>query len=174
MLETTLVVITADHGEELGEHGVYDHGYTLYRPALQVPLIVVAPGRPPEARRVAAPVSLRDIPATIVDAAGVARGAPFQGTSLAFLWNRASETRADAPLLFEVDRVSGQPDWFPASKGDMKALLYRGVKYIRNGDGSEELYDGEHDPWERRNLASQSEYRSIVGEYRLRLKGLVR
>ena len=45
LLDDTLVVITADHGEELGEHAVFDHGYSLYRQALQVPLLIVAPGR---------------------------------------------------------------------------------------------------------------------------------
>lgn len=163
VLDDTVVMITSDHGEEFGEHGVFDHGYTLYRQALQVPLLVVAPGRVPEGSRVMRPVTLRDVPATIVDVIGLKTGAPFPGESLASLWNPLkSADRPSQALLSEVSRASGQPPWFPASKGDLKAVFYRGFHYIRNSDGSEELYEVEGDPGERNNLSALPDHRDIL------------
>ncbi|MBK9239397.1 MAG: sulfatase-like hydrolase/transferase, partial [Acidobacteria bacterium] len=157
ILANTLVVITSDHGEEFGEHGVYEHGYSLYRPSVHVPLIVIPPraarGAAPAA--VSTPVSLRDLAATVVDLAGLAEGAPFPGASLAGLWR---DPGATMPSLYRHPSPSpGQPDWFPSSKGDMRALVHEGMRYIRNGDGSEELYDFAADPWERTNLAALPE-----------------
>ena len=54
----------------------------------------------------------------------------------------------------------------------MKALLYRGVRYIKNGDDSEELYDVEQDPGERRNLALLPDRRSTIAEYRSILRAV--
>jgi len=175
LLDHTLVVITADHGEEFGEHGLYDHGYTLYRTALQVPLVIVARDRVPEATRVAAPISLRDVPATIVNAIGLGPGAPFPGQSLASFWGSPAETRRNTEdgVVSEVGRANGQPSWFPASKGDMKAVLFRGVSFISNGDKSEELYDLERDPGEHHNLAALPEHRARVAEYRRTLERML-
>ncbi len=160
ILNDTLVVVTADHGEEFAEHGVYEHGYSLYRPGVHVPFIVVSPGRAPSGRRLSIPVSLRDLAATIVDVAGLDSGAPFPGRSLASLWREDAalskpDTGASSPLFQTLSRWDGHPDWFPSSKGDMRAIVYQGMRYIRNGDGSEELYDFERDPWEKTNLATQ-------------------
>lgn len=63
----TLLVVTSDHGEEFYEHGVFGHGFTLYNPALRVPLIFSCPGFVPAGNRAAVPVSLIDIAPTILD-----------------------------------------------------------------------------------------------------------
>ena len=85
-LDRTLVVVTADHGEGLGEHDIFDHGESLYRTETRVPLLIVLPSRARSSGIVAEPVSLRDLPATIVDLAGLTQGSPFPGRSLAGLW----------------------------------------------------------------------------------------
>src|SRR5262249_23615263 len=64
--DDTLVVITGDHGEMLGEHGELNHGFFIYEGALRVPLVIRVPGAAPTARHVDAPVSLIDIAPTIV------------------------------------------------------------------------------------------------------------
>ena len=69
-LENTLVVITSDHGEEFQEHGVIGHGDSLYRQSVQVPLLLIFPDHLPAGRRVQTPVSLRNIPATVLDLIG--------------------------------------------------------------------------------------------------------
>jgi arylsulfatase A-like enzyme len=71
-----LVVVTADHGESLGEHGEATHGVFLYDGAMRVPLLVVPPGvADGAARRVARAVSVADVPGTILDLVGIARDA---------------------------------------------------------------------------------------------------
>lgn len=185
VLANTLVVITSDHGEEFGEHGVYEHGYSLYRPSVHVPLIVIPPrstgirgaagvGGAPAS--ISTPVSLRDLAATIVDLAGLGDGAPFPGSSLAGLWRDTSATASptmSSPLLTTVTPSSGQPDWFPSSKGDMKALVHEGLRYIRNGDGSEELYDFAGDRWERTDLAALPERQQALAGARAALDRLM-
>ena len=88
VLDRTLVIVTADHGEELGEHGLFDHGESLYRPEIRVPLLIVLPANRRSPGVVRQVVSLRDLPATIVDLVGLAAGSPFPGRSLAGLWSR--------------------------------------------------------------------------------------
>jgi choline-sulfatase len=61
----TAVVVTADHGEGLGDHGVMEHGLHLYEELVQVPLILRAPGLP-SGRRVAGPVQLEDLTPTLL------------------------------------------------------------------------------------------------------------
>ena len=173
MLDNTLVVITSDHGEEFGEHDLFDHGYSLYRQALQVPLLIVKPGRVAAGRRVGEVVSLRDIPATVLDVLGFDPGAPFPGESLASFWSEEGDNR-ERLVIAEVERARGQPEWFPASKGSMSALVHRGVHYIRNGDGTEELYDLARDPAENSDVASLAAYAPSLAESRNRLQDVLR
>ena len=75
----TLVIVTADHGESLGEHGELTHGMFAYEPTLHVPLIVarVAPGRGSRRGRIIdAPVRHVDIVADVLEAAGAPPDAP--------------------------------------------------------------------------------------------------
>jgi choline-sulfatase len=79
-LDSTLVVLTSDHGEELFDHGGFEHGHTMYQELLHVPLFVWHPDLAPG--RVEAPASLLDVTTTILDAAGVRPRTPLQGRSL--------------------------------------------------------------------------------------------
>ena len=87
VLDRTLVVVAADHGEELGEHALFDHGESLYRPEIRVPLLVVLPAGTQVSGVVSECVSLRDLPATIVDLARPGRqlavSRPVAGQTLA-------------------------------------------------------------------------------------------
>jgi arylsulfatase A-like enzyme len=163
--ENTLVVITSDHGEEFGEHGVFEHSYSLYRPSVHVPLILSFPARAIPGTRVQTPVSLRDLPATILELTGIGSEAAFPGDSLTRYWTR-QDSAGEIPLRSDLQYASGQPEWFPVSKGDMKSVLFDGRRYIRNGDGSEELYDFHADAWETRNLASAPENRNVMERFR--------
>jgi arylsulfatase A-like enzyme len=77
----TLLVLTADHGEEFGEHGGNYHAVTLYDEIVHVPLFIAAPGVAPES--VPSVVSLVDVAPTILDLVGVERPASMRGRSLA-------------------------------------------------------------------------------------------
>jgi arylsulfatase A-like enzyme len=153
VLDNTIIVITADHGEEFGEHGVFDHGNSLYRPAVHVPLLIVAPGMVPPSRHVAQEVSLRNIAHTLTDLAAPGIPSPFPGFSLSRFW---MDSLAFAePLLSEVSKGIRTPAWYPVSRGDMTSLVADSLRLIRNGDGSEELYRVQADPFEQDNLSGQ-------------------
>ncbi len=79
-LEPPAIVVTADHGESLGEHGENSHGIFVYESAIRVPLIVRWPGATP--RRVPDLVQLVDIAPTVLELEGVA-APPMDGVSLA-------------------------------------------------------------------------------------------
>src|SRR5262249_51780816 len=66
-LDNTLVVIASDHGEHFGERTFMDHAWTLYMELLHVPLVLIAPFQVPTGKIICQPVSLRDLPATIME-----------------------------------------------------------------------------------------------------------
>ncbi len=149
LLRNTILVVAADHGEEFGAHRVFLHGNSLYFPSLHVPLVIVDP-RGPAGVRVPGMVSLRDLPATILDLTGLP-GDVFPGRSLATLWRRPG-TAPSTPVLAEVRRATGLPGWYPVSAGDLFSVIAGGYHLIVGGKGQEELYDLRADPREQHDL----------------------
>lgn len=198
LTESTLVVVASDHGEQFGEHGLVDHGNALYRQLLEVPLIVAFPRRVPAGVRVESPVTLTDLPATIVEltlgaASGPSDSGPvlsgpsgvdsrqsridpeqsrvFPGQSLADLWE-ADPASYDSPLLSGVSAGVRMPDWMPIMRGDMASIVHDGFHYILNGDGVEELFAFDDDPAEDRDLAASPEFGSVLSAARARIESL--
>lgn len=172
LLENTLVVITADHGDEFAEHGLVNHGYSIYRPSLHVPLVLSFPGRVPAGRRVTAPVSLRNLAATILVLTDPHTRSRLPGRSLARLWHGA-DTAADT-IVASIRRLPNQPDWYPSSQGDINSIAFDGWRYIRQeGSGAEELYDFSHDLLERWNRAGSPDGARILPRYRAALDSLL-
>src|SRR3546814_5268911 len=77
--ENTIVIFMSDHGEMLGDHGIYLKGPYFYEPAVRVPLIVSWPGTIAGGRSVPEMVELVDLAPTLLDAAGLAPFAGMQG-----------------------------------------------------------------------------------------------
>jgi len=169
-LRNTLIVVASDHGEEFGEHGLFGHGNSLYRPALRVPLLVRFPSRAPQGIRLAAPVTLRDIPATVADLLGVDGWPEEAGASLARHWSGNGTTAPDA-VLSEVRFARNLPPQFPVSKGNMKSIVMNNWHYIRNGDGKEELYDLTRDVDEQVDLTAS--HSALLEQMRTRLARLI-
>ncbi len=167
ILDHTLVIVTSDHGEGLGEHGLYYHGETLYRPEVHVPLLIALPGKDLPTI-VSETVSLRDLPATIVDLIGQANGAPFPGRSLARLW-RDPRGQPSSPDGEGAISELGNPNPYnpnqgrsPSHRGPLAALAHGDYVYIRNeGDGSEELFNRRDDPNELDNRARFEATRAV-------------
>ena len=179
LLENTMVIVTSDHGEHLGERQLFGHGRSLYRPLVDVPLVIVPPSGRPSSPDVRAPVSLRDLPATVADLAGLGEASPFPGRSLARHWE-ASTARSPAsedPPLSEVDISAKVPDNLshaPAGRGPMKSLVAEEKVYIRNGDGLEELYDLDNDPSESHNLATSPDADPTLRRFRATLERILK
>jgi arylsulfatase A-like enzyme len=154
-LDRTVLIVTADHGEQWGEHGMESHGNSLYLPLLHVPLIVRGAGRVPAGLRIGTVVSLRDLAATILDITGApARGVP--GSSLAPTW-KGDRTATFSPVVAEVSPGINIPATNPTSRGPMKALLDSTSHYIRYGDGVEQLFNWRTDPGELDDLAGHAD-----------------
>ena len=181
VLKDTLVVITSDHGEMLGESGYVSHDYVVYRPVLEVPLLISLPSRIPANRRVARPVSLRNLPATIMDVLGLGDGSPFPTSSLAPLWgDDTSNTTAGAePVFAEVLVRSAKPlawaDWFPGWDAGLQSLIDNGhhyIRYLRDGKVHEEIYDFENDHDEQHDLSGSEEGAALLPSFRSTLEAI--
>ena len=171
LLANTLVIVTADHGEQFGEHDLYCHASSLYEPEIHVPLLVILPAAGHAGRTITEPVSLRALPATIQEILNLDGIVPFPGRSLARFWDGSGRPRSE-PLLAEVDgpaKTAPNLGRSPAFAGPMKALVSGRDVYIRNGDGTEELYDLATDPAQRYNLVSAPAVRLRLATYRTTL-----
>ncbi len=154
LLENTVLVVTADHGELVGEHGLFGHGHSLYLDEIRVPLLVVPPHGLPQGRRVAQPVSLRHIARTITDLARI-ETAELGGASLRPMWERDS-TVAPEPVFSMVSQVPDRYSKAPVARGNMAALLDGPWHYILNGDSTVELYHYQTDYAEMIPLQEQA------------------
>src|SRR4051812_5709084 len=121
-----LVIVTADHGESLGEHGELTHGMFAYEPTLRVPLIVARVS--PSAAN-AAPIVIDsavrhiDLAPTVLEAVGAERDASLPGASLVPVVNGGD--RADRPSYFEAMTYNLVRGWAP-----LRGVLQERGKYI--------------------------------------------
>jgi arylsulfatase A-like enzyme len=139
--DRTVVVLTSDHGESLGEHDYYfDHGENLFDPCLRIPLIVVAPGGP-HGVRLAGLASTLDLMPTILDAAKVSYPPDLAGESLLPL----VEGRGAGPKR----RLEAENERDLAASFDVR---YKTVRTPTDGGARFALYDREADPGETRDV----------------------
>jgi arylsulfatase A-like enzyme len=179
ILDTTWVIIAADHGESFGEHaGVFCHGTSLYQTELHVPLVIVPPGGLATKRVVSEPVSLRDLAATIVEVAGLGSGSPFPGRSLARFWDGSStspSTSADQALseVVPIDPLNPDPLEMVKPHWPLAAVVEGPWSYIRReADGHEELFHLRDDAREAHNLADSPAAQAELERMRGSLSGL--
>ncbi len=139
--DATLLVVTSDHGEALGEHGEKTHGLFAYEPTLRVPLLLWSPSLPGRGhdRREARHV---DLLPTMLDAAGVAAPTGLPGASL------LRPAPAAASTYFEALGPNINRGWAP-----LRGVLEDGEKFISLP--IPELYDLDSDPDESENLVGQ-------------------
>jgi arylsulfatase A-like enzyme len=140
LLDSTLIVIASDHGEQWGEHGLKNHGNSLYLPAVHVPLVMRFPPRIASGVSVKQPVSLTDLAATVIDATGLS-GATLPGASL--LGACCDSTlRYDTAVITETEQLDPSTrSKAPAARGPLASIIVDSLQYIRNGDGTHQLFN---------------------------------
>ena len=163
MRKNTLVLVTSDHGEGLGQHDHLGHSINIYEEAVRVPLLFRWPDRIGKGCVFSAPVEQVDIAPTILDLIGVkADGFSFQGRSLAAALRGDDDASLDGdrPVYLYREYYENRPMKLHSGK---QVLLKGGKSGIRAGkwkyiEGKEEktreLFDLEADPQEQVNLTS--------------------
>jgi arylsulfatase A-like enzyme len=180
VLEQTVVIVTADHGEGFGEHGLFDHGESLYRPEVRVPLLISLPSGQAAGRVVDRFVSLRDIPATIAELVGSRGRPPFPGRSLARLWrdlpSGSGNAEAGDLVLSELEApnpIDPNHGRSPAKQGPLISLADGEFVYIRNDhDGREELFHEREDPGELIDRSRSGSHAAVIARFRDSLRRL--
>jgi len=161
LLDRTLVVLTGDHGESLGEHGETTHSMFVYEGAIRVPLVFWRPGLVPAGRVVRDPVRLVDVAPTILDLVGAPALAAPQARSLVPLLEGRS-AGPSPPAYSETLLPKFYMNWAPLRS-------FRDSRYKLIDAPRPELYDLANDPGETTNL--YAERRSTAEALR---EGLVR
>ncbi|HMR98875.1 MAG TPA: sulfatase [Anaerolineales bacterium] len=169
-LENTIVIITADHGESLGEHGLLQHSASLYRQEIHVPLIVWGAGVP-SGIIVDTPVSTTSLPSTILQLLGANDGA-FPSQPLTKLFG-GSVPPGWAQPISEVAQFDGAAEQNPTTYGEMKSVVGDQLQYIVHEEFGEVLYNWRDNPQEQSNLANDPASASALDVFRSYLEGLI-
>ena len=158
-LDDTVVILTADHGEHLGEQHMLDHQYSVYQPLLRVPLVVHYPRRFTPGRE-ERPVMNFDIFPTLLELAGAEPPIGQQPRAVSLLAPGAERSRfAEEPASSGVGIHmvrERHPDWDPSPwQRRLRAWVDGRYKYIWGSDERRALYDLSVDPLERRDLSAE-------------------
>ncbi|MFC6548770.1 sulfatase [Cohnella cellulosilytica] len=154
--DNTMVIFMSDHGEMLGDHGIYLKGPHFYEPAVHVPLIVSYPGVWPQGRRCSGLVELTDLAPTLLEAAGLPIHPGMQGSSLLpLLQGTAAGHPHRASVYCEFYNANAKQGGVGGFATMVRTERYKLVRYHGRDEG--ELYDLAADPDERNNLWSRSD-----------------
>ena len=170
LLENTIVIITSDHGESLGEHGLLQHSASLYRQEIHVPLIVWGAGVP-AGKVINTPVSTIALPSTILDLLGANDGT-FPAQSLTLLFD-GNVPAGWAQPISEVAQFEGAAEQNPTTYGEMKSVIGDDLQYIVHEEFGDELYNWRSDPQETDNLSADPALATALDAFKNYLKELV-
>jgi tetratricopeptide (TPR) repeat protein len=145
LLDRVILAVTADHGEGLLDHGEQEHGVFLYRETQWIPLVLRLPQAAHGGTRVRGPVAQVDIPATLLDLAGL----PADGMTGVSLRNALTSGRSPGrPVYSETYYPRFHFGW-----SELLAATETRYRYVRAPHP--ELYDVVADPGERQNRFSE-------------------
>jgi choline-sulfatase len=153
----TIVCYTSDHGEMLGELGLWQK-FQFYEGSCGVPLMIRIPGQPDGVNR--APVSLVSLSATITDLCGVKQLTPNDGVTFAELVRNPAVSRSQGPVFAEYSQFNRNAKYM---------VRDRNLKYSYRTNDKPELYDLVNDPEELQNLAGLSAHASDEARLRQQL-----
>lgn len=170
--KNTLVIFMSDHGELLGDHGMYLKGAYFYDVSIRMPLIMSMPGTLPGGRRISTFVELLDLAPTLLDAAGLPRYAGMQGRSM---WKLLTSQRSDMTHRRDVYSERYHGGVGELLKGSQVTMLRtQGYKLVVfHGEETGELYDLWRDPGEVRNRWADAHYKVVKQEMLRRLSNRI-
>ena len=163
--KNTIVVILSDHGESFGEHGLLMHRNALYRETIHVPMLLRWPGHVPENVRVAAPVSIASLAATLLELTASDNAAQFPGPSLVPQWRAASPVPASdlefplaelAQFHFDLEKQN------PVYSGSMLSVVTPHWQMIEHSALGAMLFNWSTDPGDLHDLAANPEGRAVA------------
>lgn len=163
LYDRATIILVADHGEGLGDHGEQTHGLLAYDEVLRVPLVMKLPGGEHGGQRVGVPVQHIDLVPTILDLANAPGAGNLSGRSLRPLFDGASIP--EAPIYAESRFGAFRFGWAP-----ILSIVDGQYRFISAGT-HRELYDVVADPAARRNLANDRP--DIVARLQQRLSAIV-
>ena len=146
ILDSTLIIVSSDHGE-MFNHNLVSHGNSMYLGVLRVPLIVRFPGAHHVTRTIDTPVSLQDLPATVLDVTGLPASMPGRS------WRTRFTDSTGAVVNGEVEHAP-PPVESPALHGPLRSLVDDQWHCILNADGRMEVYAYRDDLDEENDLAA--------------------
>ncbi len=169
LAEHTLVVVTSDHGEALGQHSLMTHGRALYWELIHVPLVISYPGHIPAGVRLTEPVSNAALPASIMELLGGGHDA-FPDPPLSILWRTGQPGPQLPNPISELaeNKYPGKHDALAdhliptAATGSMKTLVTQQWQLILHQQSGAQLYDWKYDPGETKDLAKTPEGESVI------------
>ncbi len=144
--ENTLIVVTSDHGEELWDHGLKGHGYSLFREVIHVPLMFYYPGGQFSAGTIKENVSLIDVLPTLNEFLGLPPDKEHEGISLL---PRIIGSELQLPQRFLFAHLVDHS--FSEKMAETESTLYENWHFIKNFSGSWYLYNLKLDPGEKYN-----------------------
>jgi choline-sulfatase len=151
----TVIIVTADHGEAFGEHGMTRHGFEVWEPLIHVPLFVIAPGATP--KHIDTPRSALDLAPTIFDFIGVTPDPGFEGKSdKAEIYGAAADPRdvwVDLPMT---------------SDNDFRRALIRGTDKLIcfHNDDICKLFDLAADPGEDHPITTGEKFTTMLAAFK--------
>ncbi len=178
VLDRTIVIVTADHGEGFGEHGLFDHGESVYSTEIRVPLLISLPSGGSAGKVVDEFVSLRDIPATIAELVSPGARAPFPGRSLAALIRGpASGAAPPAPEAIVLSELAA-PNPSDPNKGVHRPRAARCARWPRaitstsatRETARKNSIDERDDPRELSDRSRAANSASVLQRFRDRLR----
>jgi arylsulfatase len=141
--DRSLIVVTADHGEELFDHGDFEHGHSMHREVLRVPLLVKWPKGVTADRRIPQTVGLPSLGATFLQSAGLPAGSGREARPLPRQAGlKGDEVYSEAMLYGEEQTALTTDEW---------RVIYR--PFNKSPKARFEVYDRRKDPLEKTNLA---------------------
>jgi choline-sulfatase len=166
--DRTAILVTSDHGEAFGEHGMIRHGFELWEELVRVPLLVCVPGA--TSRRIATPRSLIDLAPTVLELLDISVPAgEMSGVSL--LSDVTSTTPVARPVLVDMPRGPNNQE--------RRAFISGTHKLITSAGRVIGLYDLQADPREKQDLSDdralvtrlETELEAFLSKLRVRAPG---